>query len=461
MVLSKGTRVLNCAAYYKNPYEDEGPEPEVITIPFKPHPDQASIFQALRRFSVLVCHRRFGKTVLSVNRLIRKALEADPIATPRWRGAYIAPLFKQAKTVAWDYMKHYTHVVPGRKVNESELRIDFPNESRISLLGTDNPDSIRGVYLDGVVLDEVAQMAGRVWGEIIRPTLADRKGWCIFIGTPQGHNLFYDMWKRACATESWCAMMFKASETQILDYDELQAARGEMAPDEYEQEFECSFSAAVKGAYYGELIGEAERAGRIGRVPIDPALDMHTAWDIGVKDSTAIWFFQVGPMGDVRFVRYYEDSGEGAQEYVRVLREYAKKERFVYGRHYAPHDIAVREWGSNARSRYQIVRKLGFKLESVDKIAPIDGINAARVLLSRCYFDFEGCNTGLEALRHYRKEFNDKLNIFKDHPLHDWSSHGADAFRTFAVAYRDPIAYHNRVRNLAPKAISEYDELAL
>lgn len=436
--------------------------PEIITIPFRPHPFQSKIFAKLKRFSTLVCHRRFGKTVLSVNKLIRGACEANPETHSRWRGAYIAPLFKQAKTVAWDYMKHYTHVIPGRKVNESELRIDFPNEARISLYGTDNPDSMRGIYLDGVVLDEVAQMAGRVWGEIIRPTLADRKGWGIFIGTPQGHNLFYDMWKRACANEDWCAMMFKASETNILDPEELAAARSEMSEDEYQQEFECSFTAAIKGAYYGELIGELDRKGAIGTLPHEPMLEVHTAWDLGMKDSMAVWFFQVGPMGDIRFLKYFEDSGEGFPEYARLMNKWAAENHWVYGRHYAPHDIAVREMGAgDGRSRHESMRRLGFNLEQQKKIPVQDGINAARVLLPRCSFDSVGCYEGLEALRHYRKEFNDKLNIFKDHALHDWTSHGADAFRTFATAYRDPIDHRQRTSRMAPRAITDYDELAL
>ncbi|WP_250645557.1 terminase large subunit domain-containing protein [Salidesulfovibrio onnuriiensis] len=205
----------------------------------------------MRRFSVLVCHRRFGKTVLSVNRLIREARETQ---RPDWRGAYIAPLYKQAKAVVWDYLKHFC----GKgletcdvKFNETELRADFENGARIRLFGANNPDSLRGLYLDAVVFDEVAQMPYRVWSEVVRPALSDRKGWGMFIGTPQGKNALYRLWRQAQRDAGWNAAMYRASETDVLEAGELEAARREMAPEEYEQEFECSFSAAVRGPITG------------------------------------------------------------------------------------------------------------------------------------------------------------------------------------------------------------------
>ena len=206
-----------------------------IQHPYIPHEFQSQVHERLARFSVLVCHRRWGKTVLAVNALTLAALRCSRKA-PRY--AYIAPLFKQAKAVAWDYLRYYAGCIPGAKFNESELRCDLPNGARISLYGADNPDALRGIYLDGVVLDEVAQMSMRVWTEIIRPALADRKGWALFIGTPKGRDEFCDLYESALNDPSWYAAMFRASETGLLDAEELSAMRREMHPDEYEQELE-------------------------------------------------------------------------------------------------------------------------------------------------------------------------------------------------------------------------------
>ena len=258
-----------------------------VTIPYSPRPLQRRLHENRARFAVYVCHRRFGKTVFAVNKIIKAAC-LNKLQAPRH--AYIAPLFRQAKQVAWDYLKFYTSALPQTKVNESELRVDLVNGARISLYGADNPDSLRGLYLDGVVLDEYAQMSPRVWSEVIRPTLTDREGWAVFIGTPRGHNQFYDLYQEAGQRIGWVRELFRASETGILPKEELEAARREMTPEEYDQEFECSWQAAIRGAYYGRLMAKAEAEGRITRVPHDPALQVETWWDLGVGDATAIWF---------------------------------------------------------------------------------------------------------------------------------------------------------------------------
>lgn len=193
----------------------------------------------MQRFNVLVCHRRMGKTVLGVNKVSLGALQLE-LERPRF--AYIAPLLKQAKAVAWDYLKHYNSVIPGVKFNESELRVDMPNGGRVTVLGADNPDSLRGIYLDGVVMDEVAQMDPTVWEEVVRPTLSDRKGWVLFIGTPKGRNMFYDLYNYALEDPTWYAGMFRASETGLIDEQELEEARKTMSESKYMQEYECSFN---------------------------------------------------------------------------------------------------------------------------------------------------------------------------------------------------------------------------
>lgn len=214
-----------------------------IDLGYKPHHVQEELHRemASHRFSVVVAHRRMGKTVWAVNTVIHAALTTTK---PDARFAYIAPYFRQSKQVSWDYFKQFCHMVPGVKFNESELRIDFPNGSRIRLYGGDNPDSLRGIYLDGVVLDEVADMRPNVWGEVIRPTLADRKGWAIFIGTPKGINLFYEMYQTAMGEPDWFCKVYRATDTGLVDSDELDAARRSMTEQEFAQEFLCDFTAS-------------------------------------------------------------------------------------------------------------------------------------------------------------------------------------------------------------------------
>ncbi len=411
-----------------------------------PRKHQAEIEASLARFSVLVCHRRFGKTALSVNQLIKAARETK---RPDWRGAYIAPLYKQAKTVVWDELKKYCGLGQDNctvKFHETELRADFENGARIRLFGAENPDSLRGIYLDGVIFDEVAQMSKRVWTEVIRPALSDRKGWGVFIGTPRGRNALYEIWEEAKRNPDWFTALYRVSETGLIDADELEAAARDMSPEEYEQEYECSFTAAIRGAYFGALMAEADKNGRIAKVPYDPVVPVHTAWDLGMSDSTSIWFVQAKPGGAYAVIDYYEASGEGLDHYARVLDEKGYK----YGTHIAPHDIRVRELGTG-RSRLEVARSLGIRFEIAPNIPLQDGINAVRTLLPVCWFDEKRCAAGIESLRQYRRKFNERMNDFSTHPKHDWTSHAVDAFRYFSVGFRPPSS---GVRPL--KSVNDY-----
>jgi len=413
----------------------------LIELPYKPRPLQAGLHRSLKRFNVLVAHRRFGKTVFCINELIAKAV-ASSLPEPRY--AYIAPFYRQAKTVAWDYLKRFTGPIPGTRHNESELRCDLAGGARIRLFGADDPDRLRGLYLDGVVLDEFAQMNPRVWSEVIRPALADREGWAIFIGTPMGRNAFWEIYDRATRDESWFAAQFRASETGVIGAAELAAARAVMSEEEYAQEFECSFDAAVAGAYYAKSIAAAEAEGRVTRVPWEPALPVHTAWDLGVGDSTAIWFCQQAGR-ELRLIDYHEASGVGLDHYAKLLGE----KPYAYGDHLLPHDVRVTELGTG-KSRLEVLAGLGIRARVVANLPVDDGIQAVRNLLPRCWIDAERCARGLEALRQYRREYDDRLRAFKARPLHDWTSHAADALRYLAVGLRPvesapaPIRYDNR-----------------
>ena len=415
-----------------------------VTTGYKPRPLQKAIHKSLKRWNVLVCHRRFGKSVMSVNQLIHSALS---FKGKNGRFAYLAPTYTQGKTIAWDYLKEFSQPVPGTKANESELRVDFPNGSRVRIFGCDRPDALRGIYLDGVVLDEYAQMPANLFGEVVRPSLSDRKGYAIWIGTPQGKNAFYDLYRQADGRSEWFTAMYKASDTGILDKDELKDAQSIMTSDEYEQEYECSWQASIKGAYYAKWMNEADKEGRITSVPYDPALAVHTAWDLGVGDATAIWFFQAYGR-ELRIIDYYEASGEGLPYYAKILQERG----YVYGDHYAPHDIAVRELGSG-RSRKEIALNLGIRFQVVAKQSIDDGIEAVRSVLPRCYFDSEKARQGIDSLIHYHKEFDQKRGEFKNRPYHDWSSHASDAFRYLAVGFKDST---EQFESYEPEAVNYY-----
>ena len=394
---------------------------KIVEVPYKPRAYQLDVHKNRKRFSVLVCHRRFGKSVLSINELIKTAADK-----PRSLCAFIAPTYRQGKSIAWEYLKFYTNPLLkiGGSRNESELRIDLFNGSRIQIFGADNPDSIRGMGFDAVVLDEYAIMSPRVWTEIVRPAVADKLGWVLFIGTPMGHNQFWEVYDYALrGHHDWYGKLYRASETNVIPEDELDQARSIMTPEQYEQEFECSFTAAVSGSYYGRLITKAEKDGRIGNVPIDDNVGVETWWDLGIGDSTAIWFAQrVGE--EIHLIDYYENSGESLAHYADVLAE----KDYAYSSHIAPHDIQARELGTG-KSRLEVANELGIDFDIAPKLEVDHGIESVRNALPFCYFDREKCKVGLDALRQYRKQWDEKNQVFKNKPLHNWCSHAADSFR--------------------------------
>lgn len=396
----------------------------VITIPYKPRAPQLQIHEVVdaHRFTVGVCHRRMGKTVAALNHLIKDALENTKEA-PRY--GYIAPTYGQAKRVAWDYLVKYTTPL-GAVANISELRVDFMGR-RIQLYGSDNPDSLRGQYFDFVCIDEVGDQNPKIWSEIVRPALSDRMGKCLFIGTPKGNNHFKELRDRAEQNPDWGLVEFKASETNIISDSELKDARAEMGDDKFNQEYECSFNAAVEGSYYGKLINDLEEKGRMCEITRDDLCRTYVAWDLGMGDSTALWVVQVVGQEN-RVIDYVENHGQGLDWYVNWLKEnnWHKAEQLL------PHDVEVRELGTG-KSRLEVLREAGLDVKVLPRLSVDDGIQSVRRLLPTCWFNMPKVKQGLDCLRNYRREYDEKRNVFYDKPLHDWASHGSDAFRYLAL----------------------------
>lgn len=407
-----------------------------IVIPYEPRPQFVSYHERKERFAKIVAHRRFGKTVGCINDKIKQAI-TNPRQFPPPRYSYIAPTFTQAKDVAWGYVKHYCSAIPGIRTSESELFVEFPhNGARFKLYGADNYDRMRGTYNDDVTIDEPAQMDPRAWPEVIRPTLADFNGGATFIGTPKGRDWFYkiDRLENGDLAPDWFRLILKASETGIIPPGELKSIAAGLTEEQYAQEFECSFEAAVIGAYYGRLMQAAEADKRITGVPYEPTAPVYTAWDLGIRDSTAIWFAQVVGR-EIRVIDYYEASGVDLGHYVRELRS----KPYLYANHIVPHDAQAKELGTG-KSRLEVLETLGLKDITVAAMHRVeDGINAVRTIIPRCWFDQNKCARGIDALKLYRSEYDDKLQALKPRPVHDWTSHAADAFRYLAMTLDSQI----------------------
>jgi len=407
-----------------------------VTIPYKPRVHQKIIHDNLKRWNVLVAHRRFGKTCLVLNELIKKCM-LNSLDSPRY--GYIAPTYRMAKQAAWSYLMDYTITIPDVKYHETELRVDLPGKRRIQCFGADAYQNLRGMRFDGIVVDEIALMPPAIW-EVLRPALADRKGWLIAIGTPAGHNAFFDLYDNARNSKDWYSAIFKASETNIIDDEELEGSKKLMSPEQFEQEFECSFDAGFLGGIYTRAISDITDKEQITNIEYDTQYEVNTYWDLGIGDATSIWFAQnVG--NRIHLIEYYENSGQSLEHYAKYL----GSKDYKYGDHYGPHDLKVRELGSG-KSRNEIASNLGLYFTIVPKLSIEDGINAARMILPRCWFDRDKCQLGLEALRQYSWERNDKTGQMKNKPKHSWASHAADAFRYLAVGLNESKQFSSKIK---------------
>lgn len=371
------------------------------------------------RWACMVVHRRGGKTVACIQDLIKHALECEK---KEGRFAYVAPTYRQAKDIAWNYLRSYTAEIPGTKTSESELSVTLHNGARVRLYGADNYEALRGIYLDGAVLDEYGDMDPRAFPEVIRPALSDRLGWASFIGTPKGANEFKRVFDLSQKDPKWYSCLLKASETGLIDPEELADARSMLEPEVFAQEYQCSFSGSVRGAIYARDLNIAEDEGRITSVPYDRAADVFASWDLGIGDATAIWVGQIVGK-EYHWLRHYEASGYALDHYVDWIK------RLPYDVHQLilPHDAEAREKQTGS-STTDFLRERGFKCKVLPRGDIEDRIAKARIKFPAMWFDKKGCEAGIECLRNYRYDVDEKRGVLRKQPLHDWSSHSADSF---------------------------------
>lgn len=390
-------------------------------------------------------HRRSGKDDVALHWTATQAIQKP---ATYW---HLLPQSNQARKAVWDAVDPHTGI---RRIDwafpkeirettrEQDMLIRFLNGSTWQVVGSDNYNALVGSPPYGVVYSEYMLSDPNAWS-FIRPILRENGGWALFNGTPRGRNHLHGLYELGLKEPGWFSQLLTVKDTGAMSVDDLERERREIASERGDdearniinQEYFCSWDAAIPGSYYGRIIAKLEADGRIGHVPHDPSLPVITGWDIGVGDATAIWFVQQKGKA-VHWIDYYENSGVGADHYAKVIRE----KPYIYEGHYLPHDADDREWGNNATSRLAVLKGLGVKPCRVLPNASIDdGINAVRVLLERSYFDkSEATDRGLNGLRQYQKKWDEKLKRFADSPLHDWTSHGADAARTLAQGLKAP-----------------------
>lgn len=416
-----------------------------VVLPYKPWEAFKPFHLRSERKAVLVIHRRGGKTVAAINELIKGALTCTKRA-PRF--AYLAPFRQQAKIVAWDYLKHYAQPVPGGRVSEGELYREFPNGGRVTLYGADNFEALRGIYLDGVVIDEPADIDEEVWTSILRPALSDREGWCVWIGTPKGRNAFYRLYARALTDPEYFTMLLPASQSGHLPHEELDDARKDMAssPGSYEREYECSFDAAIEGAIYGPIIDAMRRDKRVADFPAETSVPAYTFWDIGMSDYGCVWLAQFHGR-DILLIDYISATGQPASWYCAKVAEWERTHNVVVRSNYLPHDANTRDKGSGKTYVQSCLDAGASKVVVVPRTPDVWlGINSVRELLPTCYIHATNCGktvltdnappSGLDCLEYYHRTEESVNGIIGEQPVHDEFSHGADALRTMGEAHR-------------------------
>ena len=392
--------------------------------------------------AVSVWHRRAGKDLTALH---RTAVEAFKRVGTYW---HMLPEAAQGRKVIWDAIvenqsgkavKLLEWVFPleiRKKTYSQEMKIEFLNGSIWQLCGSDNYNSLIGSNPVGVVMSEFSIAKPSAW-TYIRPILTENNGWAWFLFTPRGMNHGWDLWRMSQDNPDWFSEILTVDETVAIAGNLIQGERNAgMAEEMIQQEFYCSFEAAIVGSYYAKAIIDAEKAGRVTNVPYDPSCQVHTSWDIGVDDCTSIWFWQALPGGELHCIDYLEHSGEGVTYYLNEL----QKRPYAYGTDYVPHDFEARSFAAGGKSAADTARQHGRRLSVIPSMSPLDRIEASRAIIPRTWFDKTKTEEGRASLKNYRREWNEDRKTFMSTPVHDWSSHGSDAFGHFAVGYKAPTS---------------------
>lgn len=419
-----------------------------INLPYKfePRPYQLPFLKALDsgiKRAVCVFHRGAGKDLMALNYLIKRAIEKP--------GVYLHcfPNYTQGKRAIWtsvhethegEPIGYLDHIPPEliKSKNSSEMTIQLINGSVYCVMGLDgrNAQRARGMNPTFVILSEYAYMDPEAW-YTLEPRITQNKGTAVFLSTPNGQNHFYQLYNHAQANpKDYYSSLVGVNDTNCVSIDHIESLRREGVPEDFiQQEYNCSFTRGAEGSYYGKLIQKARDEDRITNLPIIPDLPCHSAWDIGIGDSSAIWIFQALNNGTYNFIHYYENHGEGLQHYINYLNDWKAKKNIIWGRHFVPHDMQNKEFTSGV-DRLSSMRDYGYDAIVVPRKSLAEGIQVVRSTIPLSNFDSVGCIHGLKCIDFYHKKYNDALKVYYDEPVHDKWSHGADAFRYACLGIR-------------------------
>lgn len=446
------------------PWEDPPRDPDgriIVPVAWEPRDYQLPIWNYMEgggKRAVAIWHRRAGKDTLAMNVTVAQALQRPGLY---W---HLLPTYNQGRKIVWDgrskegrpFLSYWPDSVV-KNINNTDMKIELTNDSIWQVVGTDNVDRLVGSNPVGCIFSEYSLQDPRAW-DYIRPILAENDGWAMFIYTPRGMNHGYELLELAKRNPKWFCQILTVDDTKVISAEAIQDERDSgMSEEMIQQEFYCSFKSSLVGSYYGAQISRMYDEKRIGDFPWIPQLPVYTGWDLGMDDFNTIWFFQI--VGQrVRFIDYYENSGEVIGHYIGEMR----KKPYVYSPyHYGPHDLQVRELfgtGQNAKTRWQVARDLGLHFKIVKRHDVTDGIETVRNLLATAEINEKPCHRGIEALKGYRKEFDEVKKIYLSKPLHDWTSHAADGMRTAAMGLR--VTGDGHGKQLPRNAESDYDVLS-
>jgi len=421
-------------------------EPRRVNIPYVPRIHFRPLHASIKRFQFVCAHRRAGKTVAEYNHLLRASLKLrrkDP--PPRY--AYVGPSFDQTKDLVWGYAKHYAEPIPNVRFYEGDLMTVLPNGASIRLYGGSAAyERMRGVYFDGIVLDEYPLLNPAVFSSVVRPCLADYRGFGIISGTSNGDDHFHALLKKNQDNPDWDIHIIPVTSTDALSPSEVQQMQIDMSPEEYAREMLCSFEAPIEGSYYAETLNMMMAEGRIDRVSWDLNAPVITAWDLGIHDAMCIWFYQICGR-EIHVIDYYQSYGQPLSHYAGVIN--SKKVgssgsiRFQYKAHCLPHDVEARELATGQSRRQVLSELLDEPVITAPLASPEDGIAAVRGILGMSWFNKNTTEKGMSGLRAYKRS---RLG----RPVHDWASHPADAFRTLATSFHLVAGYAGSARHQGP-----------